>query len=463
MLKRKKKQPDNVVRFRRIPQIRIGFVLIFIIFIYVVFHLFSYMTAKNISITEVKQGSIVTNDHFQALAIREEQLYSASEEGYLYYFGRNKSRVGVKSLLYCIDQKGNLAKKLKEETGMASDLGSDEKKAIETQIAAFVNDYDAASFRKAYSFKTNLSETLRQAYSREATARLSAEIQTATKKRTFHNYYAPEPGLVVFSTDGMEMLTRNNYTKDSFDPSTVEYQNLRSNDRVIPGQTIYKLITSDDWNLIMPIDESIAGRLNDVSTLQIRFTEDNATTYTTCEVEAKEGRKYLILSLDDSMERYADSRFVGIDLLLEEESGLKVPNTSLSKRLYYQIPADYLASDEDEGDGFFVQTEKDGEKFLPVSIFQIEDDVVWVDGLYFKGDEILNPPEEGDTYAVSQSTANLSGVYNVNKGYAQFKPVRLLYQNEQYSIVKSIKLGDVALYDHIVLQADLVDENDIID
>ena len=56
----------------------------------------------------------------------------------------------------------------------------------------------------------------------------------------------------------------------------------------------------------------------------------------------------------------------------------------------------------------------------------------------------------------------IQGVYNINKGYAVFKQINILYQNEDYAIISTGTTYGLSLYDHIVLQGDLVKENQII-
>ena len=56
----------------------------------------------------------------------------------------------------------------------------------------------------------------------------------------------------------------------------------------------------------------------------------------------------------------------------------------------------------------------------------------------------------------------LQGVYNVNKGYAVFKQIEILYQNNDYSIIKTGTSYGISMYDHIVLQGNEVEENTII-
>ena len=54
------------------------------------------------------------------------------------------------------------------------------------------------------------------------------------------------------------------------------------------------------------------------------------------------------------------------------------------------------------------------------------------------------------------------GVYNINKGYADFKQIIILENNEEYSIVKSNTTYGLNVYDYIVLDAETVEDNDFI-
>ena len=54
--------------------------------------------------------------------------------------------------------------------------------------------------------------------------------------------------------------------------------------------------------------------------------------------------------------------------------------------------------------------------------------------------------------------ASLKGVYNMNKGYAVFRLVDILYQNKDYSILSSNTNLGMDLYDHIALEGNKVKE-----
>ena len=61
-----------------------------------------------------------------------------------------------------------------------------------------------------------------------------------------------------------------------------------------------------------------------------------------------------------------------------------------------------------------------------------------------------------------EQTASLQGVYNINKGYAVFRKVEILFQNEEYTIVNTGTSYGLSLYDHIALDASAIKENQIV-
>lgn len=64
-------------------------------------------------------------------------------------------------------------------------------------------------------------------------------------------------------------------------------------------------------------------------------------------------------------------------------------------------------------------------------------------------------------YVVNE-TAVLEGVYCINKGYAVFRRIEILDQNEEYAIVSKNTSYGLSRYDHIVRNADQVKEEDIL-
>ena len=71
------------------------------------------------------------------------------------------------------------------------------------------------------------------------------------------------------------------------------------------------------------------------------------------------------------------------------------------------------------------------------------------------GDTLIMP-DSNERFAVGKQDT-LVGVYNINKGYPDFRQIRILYQNDEYSIVKSNTMYGLSVYDYIVLDVNAVD------
>ena len=70
--------------------------------------------------------------------------------------------------------------------------------------------------------------------------------------------------------------------------------------------------------------------------------------------------------------------------------------------------------------------------------------------------------DSSDKFAVGQK-GSLQGVYNINKGYTQFRQISILAQNEEYTLVEEgTGYGSDKSYDRIVLNGSTVSEDQII-
>ena len=56
--------------------------------------------------------------------------------------------------------------------------------------------------------------------------------------------------------------------------------------------------------------------------------------------------------------------------------------------------------------------------------------IITIDGEEVGASDIIRKADSTETYQIGSGTARLEGVYNINKGYAIFKQIDILYQNE---------------------------------
>lgn len=457
----------KVVKYKKPFNINIGLVIFIIIFIYLIYNVFSYMTATHIVRYEVGQGTIAENNIYQGLILRSEEVTKASDSGALNYYVKEASKVSFGNLICSIDENGDVSKKINETNRDISELDTDNLEELEEMISSFQASYRTQDFHHVYTFKEDLDSSLNEALNLKALNEVSDYAAGAMSNHTFHQINAERDGLVVYYTDGMESVTTDNVTPEMFDQTVYERVSTKKSASVKAGDPLYKLITSEIWNIVVPVTPQLANELADDDTIQIRFLKDDKKTYATYKLTQKEGQSYLILTLKSAMVRYAGERYAEIELLRSEKTGLKIPNTSITEKEFFTIPKSYFVLGGDSNDsGLLVErVDKKGKKsteFITPAIYYTKDDLSYIDSEDVSSGERIVKPDSNETYTVGSDTAALKGVYNINKGFAVFKQIDILYQSEEYTIIKTGTAYGVSLYDQIALDSTKVNENDLL-
>lgn len=457
------KKNKKIVKFHKGSHLNIGVIVFLIIFIYMLYNIFQYFTTKQVAVYEVSQGTIAQNNTFTGLALREETVFLAESSGYINYYNKDATKVGVNTYLYSIDETGDFYNQVLEANEGQLFEKKESYQELEKTASEYVLSYSDVNFYQVYSFKYDMEAALMEALS---ASNLSSLDGYSGNEATFHSYLAPQDGIVVYNTDGLEETTVDTFTEDSFDQSKHVKNNLQAKDKVNAGEAVYKLITGETWDLVLPIDESLAVDLAEESNIKVEFQKDGSTAWGSSKVINRDGSYYLDLSFQNSMIRFASDRYLEVKLLVSDTSGLKIPNTALTEKSFFVVPKDYVTKGGDsDGNGVLRQsTSKDGKttmEFTDVTVFQETEDSYYIDGSDLEKGDIINKPDSGETMILEQ-TASLQGVYNINRGYAIFRKVEILFQNEEYTIVNTGTSYGLSLYDHIALDASAIKENQIV-
>ncbi|MCR4781862.1 MAG: hypothetical protein K5851_03855 [Lachnospiraceae bacterium] len=456
-----KKKRRNISKFPDKPNINISLIIVLIIMIYILYYIFSYLTRSHISVYEVKMGSIARNNHYDAMAIRDETVVNAEKSGYPFYYAANSSRVGAQSKIYGIDDSGKLTKKLNSASNQKKALDETELGEFENTISIFMDGYKNIDFSKNYIFKTDLEDQIQKAYNNEAANAYEGDINSAIQNGSYQVYTPVNTGFLVYSIDGYEGTTLDNFTsmKDKKDVKSVP--DLRTNKKIKAGQPVYKIINSDDWSLTMNISKKVYLELKDKMAINIKFDYDGSKTTAASETKKIGNKYYLILNLTNSMERFASNRFISIELLINQESGLKIPNSAIDEKEFYVIPKDYFMLGNNAKD-LGLMTRGNGDSFVSPEIYYSTVDNYYVLKSDLKDVKEIVIPNSSDTYTLSHNTKKCKGVYNVNKGFADFRIINVLYSTDDYSIISDESSYGVTLYDHIALDGKNIENGKII-
>ena len=439
----KKSKSVNIKKYKKKKELNLGIFLFAIVFIYLVVTVILYLTGNKISVYEVREGSIVRDNSYTGLIIREESAVTAESGGYVSYYQNENSKVKAGTNIYALSEKPLNTEENTSESEESASVSQSTLSNIILQVQNFNENYDSGDFSSVYSLKNGISSSLQDTYSETRMEHLDAVI--AASGQEVSSYTTAQDGIVAFTVDGYETLTKDTFQAEHFDATEYETTVLADQTKISSGDPVYRLITSEKWSVIVPLDKDTAEQL------------------ISDEVTERDGSYYGCLDFDNSMIRYAEERFLNVELILEDESGLKIPKSSVVEEEFYVIPADYLTTGGNgSAEGVMIQQKNGGVEFTAIDIFDESDDgEIYVSRDELSEGDVLVKPESNETYTVGE-TKSLQGVYNINRGYAVFKKVDILCENDEYYIVQEGESYGLYNYDHIVQNGESVSPDEVV-
>ncbi len=456
------KKPAKITQYRRPLNINIGMIIFGIIFIYIIICVYMYFTSKHIIGYEVTTGSLSVSNVYKGIAIRKEESVAGIQSGYINYFAREGEHVGVGNLVCTIDESGKIAD-LIDTDDTSVQLSKDDLSQIKTDIVNFSRNFSTKEFRYIYDFKYELKGTALKLSNHNMMNNLEKIRGEAAGLVNLCN--APKSGVVVYSIDGYEELAPSAITKEIMDEKEYEKNKLIANELVSNGDVLYKLVTDENWSIVIETTPKRAEELLKKEYVNVKFLKNQMTSWGKVNVLQNEDGTYVKLDFNNSMISFATDRFIDIEILEEEEEGLKIPNSAIVEKEFYLVPKDYIIQGGNSSkSGFMRETYVDGTvttEFIETTIYSESETDYYVDTITLRIGDYICKPDSTEKYPISK-VGTLVGVYNINKGYADFKEITVLYSNEEYSIVKSNTTYGLSVYDHIVLEAESVKDDDFI-
>lgn len=459
----KLKEYSNIRPFKkRNKQFNIGLLIFGVIFIYLIVTVFTYLTKTHITRYEVREGSILKDNSYSGIAIREETIVTASADGYINYYAPEGSKVAVGQNIYTLS---NEAVTYEDTTSEGAVLDTEDKAQALLQTQNFVENYDANRFSETYSLKSGLNNILESSASLGKQAYLDSLIQ-AGSVAGLSLFQSPDDGIIEFSQDGFEGLLADQVTLDHLQKKDYNKEEFTNNQEIHAGDPVCRLITSESWQIVTVLSTDTAKSLleQEAKSVKLKMLKDNETLWAGIRIEKKEDAYFAYLTFDNSMIRYATDRYLDFELILEDQSGLKIPKSAVVEKKFYVVPTEYITeSGKSKESGVLLQKKENKTEFVAASVYyeDEEEGLSYLEqGLFQKGD-VLIQPESQDTYVIG-AVKKLNGVYNVNKGYAVFKQIDILAESEEYYIIRAGSSYGLSNYDQIALYGDTVRENEIV-
>lgn len=456
----------NVRAYKKPINLNIGMIFFAVILIYIIICVYMFFSQKQIYGYVVQNGSLSESNIYEAIALRDETVITSPYSGYINYFAKEGERAGANKLVCTIDESGQILELVSSAEGEEVLLSDNDLTEIRNEVADFSASFSKNNFSSAYDFKFNVQGSVLKLANSNLLGNIT-ELYGSSIGSSINVCNAPGSGIVIYSTDGFENYQSADISGEWFEKENYEKSQLINNDIVEKGQPIYKLSTNENWRLLFPLESTRAQELLEEEYVKVKFLKNQTESWGKVNViTGLDGETYVELTFTNSMITFATDRFVDIELITDIETGLKVPNSSIVEKEFFLIPSDFVEKNGSGGEmGVLRETyNEDGSvvpEFIEVNIYNEENDEYYVDDTVLRIGDTLLKTDSTDTFTVSKA-GTLVGVYNINKGYADFKQIQILNQNEEYSIIKSNTNYGLIAYDHIVLDAESVNEDEFI-
>lgn len=457
------KEKTKVIESPQKKNTNIGIIIFGIIFVYLVATIVMYISAPHVTVYEVRQGSILKDNAYTGFAIREEDVIYTDTAGYANYYVENNSKIRVGTKIYTISDK-----KLKFQENVSDAkvvLNETEMNAlllkIQTYNDQFVEDNFSETYQLKNEFKNTLDKYINQNKSKQLEDLLSSRVSSNIIVKS-----SEQDGIIVYSIDGMEDLTIDQVTSKLLKKDTYKRTDFSNNRKVKSGDAIYKIVTDNTWSLLIEVSAETKELLTDKTNVKVNFKKDNQELRANLSFLEDAKTPIACLTFDHSMIRYINDRYLDIELILENETGLKIPKSAKAQKDFYVVPKDYLTKGADSNKyGVLLKTkDKNGEtvpQFLPVTVYYEKDGNIYLDPNIFEPKATLVKLNSLETMTLKKKET-LQGAYCINKGYAVFKPIQILCESDEYYIIKEGNDYGLSNYDHISLNSNSIRENNAV-
>ncbi len=445
-----------------LSKLNIGIVIFLVFLLFLGVHLIQYLTKTHLSIYEVQAVSLAQNDQAEAVIVREEQTVQTDRAGYVNYYQKSGTRVKKNETVYSIDDNRSIYDMISGEDASYT-LSDSDTLAIKQIISEFHDDYGNVQYSEIYRLSEQLTAKIKNISDSFLLEHLNEILSQTGADSSLTVCRAPSSGVVSYFSDTLDGLTISDVTPELFERKNYQEENLFSTELKENGSLVYKLLTNENWTLMILLSEQQYEQISDYS--RLRFCINKDKLWVTQDVTfLKIGSGYFArIDMNQYLVRYLDERFLDITLDMQAEAGLKIPNTAIVEKEFYMVPASYFTQGgNSDGYGLVVPVydSKTGElayELVETEIYYQDEQYYYIDTSVLPyGTFIYNSTTE-EQFQVSL-VGRLEGVYCVNKGYAQFRRIEHLYDGEEYCIVKEGIPLSISEHDHIALDATKIDE-----
>lgn len=454
----------KIVRMKkREININAATVIIAAVLLYVIICIISAARKEPITTYKVNKSNISNDIILDGLIIRNEQIITSPNAGYVCYYVRDGEKIKKNAMVCTIDQTGQVYNALSDDAGYEEVLTAEDYIDVRNTISLYKVNYSNDNFYEAYNFENSINNKVLELTNEILMQQLSA----SGNPMAISSVASPYSGIVTYYMDGYESFDINSINAASFDKSAYMKNTLKTGDMISAGEPIVKIIPDDTWYIVAPISNEQIAMLEDDEYISFKLNNSNYQMTMPYELIYANDGTYIKVTVTKYMSNYIAERFISLEIIMEEDTGLKVPVSALVDKEVYLIPTSYLTGGGNQtlSNSLYVQSrDENGNetiKQVNANIYMTVDDVSYIDPKSLDPSDVLVDIQTQETLAVSVlSTETIKGVYSATRGTADFRKVTIKKIDDEFALIESGE--EISAYDNIILDASKVTENQIL-
>ena len=377
----------------------IGTFLFAAVFCYLLISMIAYMSKNHIAPYEVSEGTIVEDSVYTGVIVRQETSVESPRSGYLNYYLDDKSKSGRDQHVCAIS-----GKDLKNRLTGKDKTGEKLSSAQESVMLSGIQNYLTTVTRHDYSKLHELHEEIESNSGITSADYAAEQIEQFVEEGSDIDYVdAPADGLVVYMTDSLDGLTQDKISEDTFDQKSYSENGLRQSSKVKKGEPVFKIITDENWAVIFPVKKEIEEKIKNKKMIETRIGNSPHSIWGKCKIIERDGKKYGRLTYASDMLMYASQRFVSVELILQNDTGLKLPRSSVAEKAVYEIPEEFVITDPDTQRTGVQKVGEDGSRrFAAFDVFYRQDGYVYAKMSVFDKGQIIGKDNDDKTYQIGK-------------------------------------------------------------
>lgn len=438
-------------------------IIIAAVLLYVIICIISSARKEPITTYKVNKSNINNDIILEGLIIRNEQIINAPNTGYICYYVRDGEKIKKNAVVCTVDQTGQVYNALSDDAGYEEVLTAEDYIDVRNTISLYKVNYSDNSFYEAYNFENSINNMVLELTNEILMQQLSA----SGNPMALSSVGSPYSGIVTYYVDGYESFDINTISAAAFDKSGYMKNTLKTGDMVSAGNPIVKIIPDETWYIVAPISNEQIALLEDDEYISFKLNNSEYDMTMPYEIIYANDGTYIKVTVTKYMSNYVAERFINLEIILAEDTGLKVPVSALVDKDVYLVPAEYLTGggNQTRDNNLYVQSrDENGNetvKQIPANIYMTVDGVSYIDPKSLDPSDVIMNIDTKETLAVSVlQTEKIQGVYSTTRGTADFRKVTVKKLDDEFALIESGE--EISAYDNIILDSSKVKENQIL-